>query len=148
VYILLAIIALLIFAHLTKKVPIVTCQSPIAPKCTSKNTVGDGFTSGCAIAAGVPEPTPPVMPGPMPVFHCCHISGVHYHFPVDPIIPPTPIPIKITTPRPVASVPRPMPVRPTPVAWCGNGPGWCTAKLDQLANSPGCRNIGSGCGTF
>jgi hypothetical protein len=39
------------------------------------------------------------------------------------------------------------PIRPV-MAWCGNGPGWCINKLDQLGNNPGCRNLGSGCGAF
>jgi len=33
------------------------------------------------------------------------------------------------------------PIRPV-LAYCGNGPGWCINKLDQLANNPGCRFSG------
>lgn len=79
------------------------------------------------------------------------------------VAPPAPQPIPVF-PFPVAPRPAPVapirsvggllwgtsgaPVKRQPVAWCGNGPGWCTSKLNQLAGSHCWAAQSTGCGAF
>lgn len=107
--ILLLFLALLIWGNLSRKSPShplnnLGTVNPFTPVCTTKNTAGDNFGSGCAFTAGVSEPTTPLTCSN--AIFSCDIATIA-HFPVEP--PPlslvkTPATI---APKPVLSNPAP-----------------------------------------
>jgi len=157
-----AVVLFLIWGKLSKKVvpknciPVGAPFVPLLQTCSS----GDNFVGGKTTVAGVCEPETPVIKSGLTLLRCdarvakpmyasCSVHPVaspHIFFPVDPAIAPVPIP-KPVTPS-VQPISRPVINQVYYSNSWGNGPGWCVAKLNQLANNPGCRNMGSGCGTF
>jgi hypothetical protein len=108
-WIILAIIAILIWGNLSRKSanhPLNNLRrNPFTPVCSTQNTVGDNFGSGCTFVAGVPEPITSLTctaGGASGGYSCQHII-----FPVNPP------PIQIQ--RPVLPSPKTMPPRYPPV---------------------------------
>jgi hypothetical protein len=149
-WILLAFLALLIWGNLSRKSachPLNTtgAVNAFTPVCSTKNTVGDNFGSGCTFTPGVPEPTLPLTCHGGILSVVCH--PIIAHFPVDP--PPIAIQRPVIScnhilagpasgvgfpqPSPVATVPAPKPIFPVAV---GSHPAPVITRIAVQTNNP------------
>jgi hypothetical protein len=161
-WIIAAVVLFLIWGKLSKKVVPKSCIAACRPvfPLLANCSAGDNFAGGKTTVAGVCEPTPVAVANPIrKVFRplTCDaqcggsvhpITSPHIFFPVNP---PLASPAQVACSNPPIPVLRRVPTQPpiysdTAPVWCGNGPGWCVSKLDQLANRP--RGMGAGCGSF
>jgi hypothetical protein len=140
--IVVAVVLFLVWGKMSKKLLPKSCIStahpitPILSNCSS----GDNFSGGktTPVLAPIYKPMPVGRPGGCGFIH--PITSPHVFFPVQQPLP-GPIPVLRGGPsRPINVMQASAP------AWCGNGPGWCTSKLDCLANRPA--GMTSGCGAF
>lgn len=92
-WIVLVIILLLIWGNISRKSPNHplnrVCRNPLTPICSTKDTVGDNFGSGCTFVMGVPEPFTALTCNAPSVTNQRTTSGascqhIVVHFPVDP----------------------------------------------------------------